>query len=146
MYIALICLEEILPWYVMKLSEMLTKIVMIFIEMLTYDCHGCLILRDSLPYMSWHSVRCSPRLSWISVRCAPWLSWYSVKCSPRLLWCSVRSLHMIAMIATVLGELLTHDCLELLAEYPASLWLFHTPSFHQSAAEKSTKKIVYINI
>jgi hypothetical protein len=43
---------------------------------------------------------------------------------------------MIAMIATVLDELLTHDCLELLAEYPAGLWLFHTPSLYQSAVAK----------
>jgi hypothetical protein len=56
------------------------------------------------------------------------------------------SLHMIVMIATVLSELLTHDCLELLAEYPAGLWLFHTPTLYQSTEAKSTKRIVYINI
>ncbi len=55
------------------------------------------------------------------------------------------SLHMIAMIDTALSKLLTHDCLELLTEYPAGLWLFHTPSLHQSAEAKNTKKIVYIN-
>jgi hypothetical protein len=55
---------------------------------------------------------------------------------------------MIAMIATVLDELLTHDCLELLAEYPASLWIFHTPSFHQSTAAKVQGRLynVYINL
>ncbi len=56
------------------------------------------------------------------------------------------SSHMIATIATVLSEPLTHDCLELLAEYPAGLWIFHTPSLYQSAVSKSTKKIVNKNI
>jgi hypothetical protein len=57
------------------------------------------------------------------------------------------SLHMIAMIATVLSALLTHDCLELLAEYPTGLWIFHICSFHQRAVAKVQGRIyICINI
>ncbi len=115
MYIALICSEESLPWYVMKLSEMLTKIVMIFSEILTYDCHGCLILRDSLPYMSEITMAAS-----FSEKSLPYLdmSWNSVRCSPRLSLYSVRCLPMIAMVAWY-SEIAYHICLWL-------PWLLHS--------------------
>ncbi len=89
MYIALIWSEESWPWYVMKLSEMLTKIVMIFSEMLTYDCHGCLWYseRYSLPYTC---LETSKTLSIIFMQLSEMLtyykSWNSVRCSSSLSW------------------------------------------------------------
>ncbi len=135
MYIALIWSEESLPWYVMKLSEMLTKTVLIFSDMLTYDCHGCLILRDSLPYMSmitmaaslseeslpWYVMKLSEMLTKIVVIFSkmftygcliirdslPYMSWKLklVRCSPSFSWNSVRCLPMLISHETH-GEML----------------------------------------
>jgi len=145
--------EESLPWYVMKLSEMLTKIVVIFSKMFTY---GCLIIRDSLPYMSWKLklVRCSPSFSWNSVRCLPMMishetQWdahhhchdisemliivvmLSVRCFPMMICHD--SVRCLSMIAVNLGYKLTHDCHDChgtgWAAYP---WLPWTPCWISS--------------